>query len=475
MIDKEHGSEFMNYYERIQHSIIYIEANLDNELTLEACAQEAFMSVSNYYRMFLSIVGYNVKEYIRRRRLTLAYEDLYSDGASITEIAFRYMYNSTDSFTRAFKKEFGILPSQVKQSLSDVVINKFERIDIMDRYFETDQELLDKYPDIKVIKELDSMKVACFTYFGEGPEGKAYKVLLEWMHKNGIVINEGGYRLFGYNHPDTMDQEEKEYGYEMCVTIPDELYEKLEDVPENFTNGTYDGIKRRIIEGGKYAILSVKRDSNGEIGNNIAHAWKRFFKWLDEGKYIWGGRQYLEEHLGFDSEDDHIGGVELYLPIEDVPKVKESGMSEMTLSPFRVAVFREEGKDGEQIANACWWKAITWAKEQGLKSEACRIFQYNKGFDRRPPFFHVIMMTLPDGFNEERFEADDRVQFEDFLGGKFMTMETDLIHLGSTWMIMEQWRKETKAKAGGHQWVEEWLLEEWKMPAKSIRVCYPIA
>ena len=85
------------------------------------------------------------------------------------------------------------------------------------------------------------------------------------------------------------------------------------------------------------------------------------------------------------------------------------------------------------------------------------------------------MMTLPDGFNEERFEADDRVQFEDFLGGKFMTMETDLIHLGSTWMIMEQWRKETKAKAGGHQWVEEWLLEEWKMPAKSIRVCYPIA
>ena len=77
--------------------------------------------------------------------------------------------------------------------------------------------------------------------------------------------------------------------------------------------------------------MSVKRDSTGDIGNNIMHAWKRFNKWLDEGKYIWGERQYLEEHLGFDDNDDHIGGVELYLPIENAPKIKEAKMSEMTI------------------------------------------------------------------------------------------------------------------------------------------------
>ena len=107
----------MNYYERIQNSLIFIEANLDNDLTIEACAHEAFMSVSNYYRMFLSVVGYNVKEYIRRRRLALAYEDIQSSkGITVTDVAFRYMYNSTDSFSRAFKKEFGVLPSYVKNT-----------------------------------------------------------------------------------------------------------------------------------------------------------------------------------------------------------------------------------------------------------------------------------------------------------------------------------------------------------------------
>ena len=53
-------NELMNAIKK-ENSLIYIEANLDNNLTIEACAHEAFMSVSGYYRMFLSIVGYNVK------------------------------------------------------------------------------------------------------------------------------------------------------------------------------------------------------------------------------------------------------------------------------------------------------------------------------------------------------------------------------------------------------------------------------
>ena len=324
----------MNYYERIQNSLSYIEANLDNQLRIEDCAHEAFMSVSGYYRMFLSIVGYNVKEYIRRRRLSLAYDEIRNlEGVSVTDMAFKYMYNSTDSFSRAFKKQFGILPSQVKKSSPNRIVNRFERIDLMEKYFEKDKELLGKYPDIKVIRELENMKVACYTYYGANPEDHAFEAITKWVHENQISLKESAYRIFGYNHPDpsNVDDPEELYGYEVCVTIPDSLYEKLEDVPEDFTKGTYDSVKRRVIEGGKYAVMSVKRDSNGDIGNNIMHAWKRFNKWLDEGKYIWGERQYLEEHLGFDDNDDHIGGVELYLPIENAPKIKEAKMSEMTI------------------------------------------------------------------------------------------------------------------------------------------------
>jgi hypothetical protein len=39
----------MNYYERIQKSIDYIESNLENHIDLEAAAQKAFMSLSGFY------------------------------------------------------------------------------------------------------------------------------------------------------------------------------------------------------------------------------------------------------------------------------------------------------------------------------------------------------------------------------------------------------------------------------------------
>lgn len=54
----------MNYYERIQRSIDYIESNLEGDITIEKAAQEAFMSCSNYYRMFFALTGYAVMEYI---------------------------------------------------------------------------------------------------------------------------------------------------------------------------------------------------------------------------------------------------------------------------------------------------------------------------------------------------------------------------------------------------------------------------
>ena len=468
----------MNYYERIQKSIDFIEANLTEDIAIEQCAREAYMSLSGYYRMFLSIAGYTVKEYIRLRRLSLSLSDLTTKPeVSILTLAVEYGYNSADSFTRAFKNQFGILPSKVKSGSQKNTFNLFERMNIMDKYFEIDNpELLEKYPDIKVIRELDDMKVACFTYFGSGPEGNAFEQIKKWMRKNNISPKDSAYRIFGYNNPDPSNAADAEelYGYEVCITIPDSLYDTLEDVPCDFVKGTYDCVKRKILKGGKYAVLSVKRDGSGDIGTNIMHAWERFSKWIDEGKYIWGGRQYLEEHLEFTEDAEHIGGVDLYLPVETAPKIAVTETREETIPSTRVALFRIEGNDGDKLAMQCWNIALTWAKANKLDPETTRTFQYNKGFDRRPPFFHVIMLTLPESFDETKAVSCENVTFTEFSGGKYMTVITDLPHLGNTWSQMEQWRKESGAKAGRHQWVEEWTLNHFEFPYRQIKVCYPI-
>ena len=138
----------MNYYERIQKSIDYIERNLENKIDLNLAAKEAYMSQSNYYRLFFAIVGYSIKEYIRLRRISLAALDMKYSNVCIINIAVKYDFNSGDAFSRAFKRITGFLPSEFREQNQ---IYTFERMNVMDKYFDVqDKKLLEKYPDIKV-------------------------------------------------------------------------------------------------------------------------------------------------------------------------------------------------------------------------------------------------------------------------------------------------------------------------------------
>lgn len=90
----------MNYYECIQASIDYIENNLYEDIDLEKAADSAYMSLSNYYRLFFAIVGCSVKEYVRLRRIHLAAQDLYNHGFSrVKKFWHEIMITLEDPFT----------------------------------------------------------------------------------------------------------------------------------------------------------------------------------------------------------------------------------------------------------------------------------------------------------------------------------------------------------------------------------------
>lgn len=154
----------MNYYERIQKSIDYIESNVENKINIDFAAQTAFMSLSNFYRMFFALTGYSVKEYIRLRRISLAAIDIQGTDTCLIDIAIKFDFESGDSFSRAFKRITGFLPSDYRKKKS---LYKFERIDIMEKYFDIqDKELIENYPDIKVLKEMEPTRVAYFAIMG---------------------------------------------------------------------------------------------------------------------------------------------------------------------------------------------------------------------------------------------------------------------------------------------------------------------
>lgn len=458
----------MNYYERIQNSIDYMEERLCEDLSPEECANQAFMSVSGYYRIFFSIVGMTVKEYIRGRRLTCAYHDL-TNHSSVLDVAVKYCFNSADGFSRAFQKHFGLSPSKVKGVDPHPKSLMLERINIMDVIFENN-ELIEKYPDIKVIKELEPMKVACFTCYGKCPEDHAYETLKTWFHENEMSLHESAYRLFGYNNPDPQEGQQ-EYAYEFCITIPDEIYDTLEDVPAGLFEQTYPKVYRKLLPGGKYAVMSIRPKGN-DLGEQIAAAWPRLAKWLDESKYMWGINQYLEEHLGFSADDDHIGGVDLYISIaEDKNKLINQVVRQRKENETLV-VFREEGEDFNDVCCRSWNRAITWAGNVGLDSSQCTIYQYNQGYKKQKIKFNVVMIKVPTGFTV--LPAENNEYSIETLDNEFVMLPASWgEEEGAAWETIGKWCKKNKIKATTKQWLEECELKNWE-PTGKIKCLYPI-
>lgn len=104
----------MEWLERFNDAINYIENNLANELSYDEAAKIACCSTYHFQRMFSYIAGIPVSEYVRKRRLTMAAFDL-QNGDKVLDTALRYGYDSPTSFNRAFKGVHGIPPSTARK------------------------------------------------------------------------------------------------------------------------------------------------------------------------------------------------------------------------------------------------------------------------------------------------------------------------------------------------------------------------
>lgn len=97
-------------------AIHYIEENITNEIDYKKISKMVGISEQSFNRIFSFMTDTTITEYIRKRRLSRAYEELKSSNIKIIDLAMKYNYESDISFTRAFKKLFGITPSEARNS-----------------------------------------------------------------------------------------------------------------------------------------------------------------------------------------------------------------------------------------------------------------------------------------------------------------------------------------------------------------------
>ncbi len=104
----------MEWIERLNDAIVYIEENLTGTIDHERLGQIACCSSYHFQRMFSYMAGMPLSEYVRKRKMSLAAVDLQGGSAKIIDVAEKYGYNSPTAFNRAFQSIHGIAPSALR-------------------------------------------------------------------------------------------------------------------------------------------------------------------------------------------------------------------------------------------------------------------------------------------------------------------------------------------------------------------------
>lgn len=104
----------MNGLKDLNDAIAYIEERLTDEIDMKEVAKRAYCSEYHFQRMFSFLSGVSLAEYIRRRRLTLAAQELSEGRTKVIDVAMKYGYGSPDSFSRAFQLLHGVNPSEAR-------------------------------------------------------------------------------------------------------------------------------------------------------------------------------------------------------------------------------------------------------------------------------------------------------------------------------------------------------------------------
>lgn len=119
----------MEWTKMLNDAIDYIENNITEELTCEDVAEQIYLSGFHFHRSFNILTGMTLGDYIRNRRLSLAAQELLTGKSKVIDVALKYGYQTPESFSKAFSRFHGVMPSQVKKE--GTILKSFNRLNLI--------------------------------------------------------------------------------------------------------------------------------------------------------------------------------------------------------------------------------------------------------------------------------------------------------------------------------------------------------
>lgn len=111
----------MEHYELVENALVYIEDNIEESLSLESVSKHFNISKFYFHRLFSAMTGYSFNNYLLSRRLNMSVNLIQNEKLSLTDIAYRLNFGTPSSFTRAFKRQYGIAPSKLKENMETII------------------------------------------------------------------------------------------------------------------------------------------------------------------------------------------------------------------------------------------------------------------------------------------------------------------------------------------------------------------
>lgn len=252
----------------IQQAINYMEEHIFEDINYTDVAKNIHMSSYDFHRTFSFVVGMTANEYIRNRRLTLAAQELQATEISVIDAAYKYGYESPESFSKAFSRFHGSTPKQAKKKGSKlrlfnplVIKIILEGGSIMDYRMEHKESqqfiaMVKAFPN-EIINDDDDRSVSDF--WGECYE----KNLIEPMK---LLRTEGKRDLYGLCSP--VKDSETHFNYGIGVLVDEDTdTTKL----KQFVGNGYSMWK---TEPADYAVFQCI----GSDGDCLSETWSKFFK-----------------------------------------------------------------------------------------------------------------------------------------------------------------------------------------------------
>lgn len=258
----------MSYIEHIRRALDYIEENLTQELKLPDLARAAGYSQYHFLRIFREVTGLTPADYIRKRRICEIVREMELTKRPMSDIAFDYDFSSKENFTRAFKAEHGILPSEHKAARNSLKL--YERPALEARPLAIEPAIVTLKPFSVVAYPSDE---AAPPNFWNKYNAKKWSLKLT----GGIVCEDYGVGLW------SAQAQRLDY---FC------------GVRREHAKGDTRGTVSLRIPGGTYAVFETPAASHMSFVNAIHDTWAYINRvWLPKSAYRHAGGYEFETYL----------------------------------------------------------------------------------------------------------------------------------------------------------------------------------